>query len=105
MTIHVQLRTRSEAIIARNVTAINCHTAAKRGLKPITEPQLATSIDGATFIANTYLRMFRAGIPCAIVHTYNGKKLTVYRAGVVTCEQLMKREEKTLRRHLVRRDA
>lgn len=103
MKIHVQLRTRSEAIIARNFITIDCRTAAAKGLKPITEPQLATSIDGATFIANTYLRMIRCGIPCAIVQTKEGRHLTVYRAGVVTCDQIMKREEKSLRRYLVRR--
>ena len=103
MKIHVQLRTRSEAIIARNITAIDCRTAAAKGLKPITEPQLATSIDGATFIANTYLRMVRCGIQCAIVQTKNGRNLTVYRAGVVTCEQIAQREARTLRRNLVRR--
>ena len=105
MKIHVNLRTRSEAIIGRSVKAIDRRTAAKKGLKPITEPQLAKSIDGATFIANTYLRMVKAGIPCAIVHTHNSKKLTVYRAGVVTCEQIASREARTLRRHLVRRGA
>ncbi len=105
MKIHVNLRTRSEAIIARNITAIDCRTAAAQGLKPITEPQLATSIDGATFIAQTFLGLVKAGIKCAIVHTHNGRHLTVYRAGVVSCEQIMRRESRTLRRHLVRRDA
>jgi len=95
MKIPVQIRTISGAILKRTVTAVTPQKAESLGLKPITEPQRATSIDGATFIANTFLGMVRSGIKCAIVHTNAGQRLTVYRAGVVLCEQLTRRMEKT----------
>ena len=95
MKIPVQIRTVSGAILKRNVVAVDIKTATQKGLKPITEPQPVRSIEGATFIANTYLGMVKAGIKCAIVHTYGGQRLTVYRAGVVLCETLTRRLEKT----------
>jgi len=105
MKVKVNIRTISGAIVSRTVTAVTPQKAQSLGLKPITEPQLATSVDGATFIANAFLGMVRSGIKCAIVETKKGTRLTVYRAGVVSCEQIMQREAKTLNRYLVRRSA
>lgn len=103
MKIPVLLETRSGVIIRRNMKAVSAQKAASLGMKPITEPQAATSLKGATFVAKTFLGLQAAKIPCVIVSTREGKRLTVYRAGVVSCEQLMQREARTEKRHIVRR--
>ncbi len=103
MKIPVDLETASGAIIRRTICAISTQRAASLRMKPITEPQLATSVKGATFVTKTFLGLQAAGIPCAIVQTRDGRCLTVYRVGVVSCEQLMQREIRTGRHHIVRR--
>lgn len=103
--IRVKLLTRSLTTIERTIIAIDCKRARKLGLRPITEQQLATSKCGATFMTNVYLGLVRAGIKCAIVHTKDGRYLTVYREGVLTCEEATKRDQRSLRRHTVWRHA
>lgn len=105
MKVSVLLETRSGAIIRRNMKTVTTQRAASIGMKPITEPQLSTSVPGATFVAKTFLGLQAAKIPCVIVSTRDGRRLTVYRAGVVSCEQLMQREARTEKRHIVRRSA
>ena len=102
MKIPVQLETRSGAIIRRTIRAISTQKAASLRMKPITEPQLSTSVPGATFVAKEFLRLQAAKIPCAIVQTRDGRRLTVYRVGVKTCEQLVQLECRTMKRHTVR---
>ena len=103
--IRVKLLTRSLATIERTIKAIDCATATNAGMRPITDPQLATSITGATFVTNVYIGLVRSGIKCAIVHTKEGRYLTVYREGVLTCEEANKRDQRSLRRYTVWRNA
>ncbi len=103
--IRVKLLTRSLTTIERTIVAIDCKRATKLGLRPITDPQLATSKCGATFVTNVYLDLIRSGIKCAIVHTNDGRYLSVYREGVITCEETTKRDQRSLRRHTVWRHA
>lgn len=105
MKIPVQLETRSGAIIRRTIDTISTQKAASLRMKPITLPQLSTSVPGATFVVKEFLRIRAAKIPCAIVQTRDGRCLTVYRVGVQTCEQLMQRECRTIQRNEVRRSA
>lgn len=103
--IRVKLLTRSLTTIERTIKAIDCKKATNSGMRPITDPQLATSKFGATFVTNVYLGLIRSGIKCAIVHTKDGRYLSVYREGVLTCEEATKRDQKSLRRHMVWRHA